>query len=122
VKRYPLAAKMSKNAFVCKPEFSGSKSSKTCEKVYKIAASMQSARNFCEEYIAAQIWPLKKGWSFIRFHEKTARGKVIFFQITNHFARRNILKMHYNIPVFPKTQKSQLKFFSQLNPCLVSDM
>jgi hypothetical protein len=94
MKRYPLAAKMSKNVFVCKPEFPSSKSSRTCEKVYKIAASMQSARDLCEEYIAARIWPLRKGWSFIRFHEKMVRGKVIFFQITNHFAQRNILKMH----------------------------
>jgi hypothetical protein len=66
---------MSKNFFDCKPEFSSSKSSTTCEKVYKLAASMQSAHDFCEEYIAAQILPLKKGWSFVRFHEKTVKGK-----------------------------------------------
>jgi hypothetical protein len=70
---------MSKNAFICKPEFLSSKSSRTCEKVYKNAASMQSARDLYEEYIAARIWPLKKGWSFIRFHEKTVRGKSYIF-------------------------------------------
>jgi hypothetical protein len=79
VKRYPLAVKMSKNIFYCKPKFSSSKSSRTCEKVYKLAASMQSAHNFCEEYIAARIWPLKKGWSFVHFHGKTVKGKVYLF-------------------------------------------
>jgi hypothetical protein len=78
VKRYPLAAKMSKNAFVCKPKFPSSKSSRTCEKVYKIAASMQSARDLYEEYLAARIWPLKKGWSFIRFHENGEGEKLSF--------------------------------------------
>jgi hypothetical protein len=63
---YPLAARMHKNSFVCKPEFQSSRSSKSCEKFYKFAASMQSARDLCEEYIAARIWPLKKGWSFVR--------------------------------------------------------
>ena len=55
VKRYPLAAKMSRNIFYCKPDFPSSKNSRTCEKVYKLAASMQSARDFCEEYIVARI-------------------------------------------------------------------
>jgi len=59
VKRYPLAAKTSRNIFYCKPDFPSSKKSRTCEKVYKLAASMQSARDFCEEYIAVRIWPLK---------------------------------------------------------------
>jgi hypothetical protein len=40
---------------------------------------MQSARDLCEEYIAARIWPLKKGWSFVRFHEKVVRGKTYIF-------------------------------------------
>jgi hypothetical protein len=40
---------------------------------------MQSARDFCEEYIAARIWPLKKGWSFVCFHEKMVRGKSYIF-------------------------------------------
>ena len=53
VKRYPLAVKMSKNIFECKPDFPSSKNSRTCEKVYKLATSMQSARDFCEEYFAA---------------------------------------------------------------------
>jgi hypothetical protein len=79
VKIYPLAAKMSKNVFDCKPEFSSSKSSRTCETIYKLAAGMQSARDCCEEYIAARIWPLKKGWSFVRFHEKTVKGKTNLF-------------------------------------------
>jgi hypothetical protein len=70
---------MHKNSFDCKPEFQSSRSSKSCEKFYKLAASMQSARDFCEEYIIARIWPLKKGWSFIRFHEKVVRGKTYIF-------------------------------------------
>ena len=38
VKRYPLAEKMSKNIFQCKPDFPSSKNSRTCEKVYKLAS------------------------------------------------------------------------------------
>jgi hypothetical protein len=79
MKRYPLAAKMSNNAFDCKPELPSSKSSRTYEKIYRLAAAMQSARDFCEEYIAARIWPLKKGWSFVRFHEKMMNGKSYIF-------------------------------------------
>jgi hypothetical protein len=60
VRRYPLAARMHTNNFDCKPKFQSSRSSKSCEKFYKFATSMQSARDFCEEYIAARIWPLKK--------------------------------------------------------------
>jgi hypothetical protein len=56
---------MHKNSFDYKPEFQSSRSSKSCEKFYKLAASMQSARDLCEEYIAARIWSLKKGWSFV---------------------------------------------------------
>jgi hypothetical protein len=40
---------------------------------------MQSARDLCEYYIAARIWSLKKGWSFVRFHEKVVRGKTYIF-------------------------------------------
>ena len=40
---------------------------------------MQSARDFCEEYIAARIWPLKKSWGFVRFHEKVVKGKTYLF-------------------------------------------
>ena len=67
VKRYPLAAKMGRNVFYCNPEFPSTKNSKICEKAYKLTANMQSARDLCEEYIAARVWPLKKGWSFISF-------------------------------------------------------
>ena len=31
--------------------------------------------DLCEEYIAAQVWPLKKGWSFDRFNRKVVREK-----------------------------------------------
>lgn len=70
---------MSKSLFVCKPDSASTRNSKLCEKAYKLAASMQSARDFCEEYIAAHIWPLRKGWSIVRFHEKTVRGKAYIF-------------------------------------------
>jgi hypothetical protein len=40
---------------------------------------MQSVRDFCEEYIAARIWPLKKGWGFIQFHEKPVKRKTYIF-------------------------------------------
>jgi hypothetical protein len=83
---------MSKNAFVCKPEFLSSKSLRTCEKVYKIAASMQSARDLCEEYIAARIWPLKKGWNFIYFHERTVRGKSYIFLDNESFHSKKYSK------------------------------
>jgi hypothetical protein len=79
VKRYLLAIRMHKNSFDCKPEFQSLRNSKSCEKFYKLAASMQSARDFCEEYIAARIWSLKKGWGFVRFHENVVRGKTYIF-------------------------------------------
>jgi hypothetical protein len=71
IRRYPLAARMHKNIFDCKPEFQSLKSSKSCEKFYKLAASIQSDRDICEEYIAS--------WSFVRFHEKVVRGKTYIF-------------------------------------------
>jgi hypothetical protein len=76
---------MSKNAFDCKPKFPSSKSSRTCEKIYRLAAAMQSAHDFCEEYIAARIWPFKKGWSFVRFHEKMVKGKSYIFPDNESF-------------------------------------
>ncbi|CAD6205818.1 unnamed protein product [Miscanthus lutarioriparius] len=75
VKRYPLAAKMGKNIFDCKPNFAGTKNSRTCEKAYKLAANLQSAHDLCEEYIVARVWPLRKRWSFVHFHKKVMRGK-----------------------------------------------
>ena len=45
------------------------------KKAYKLSASLQSARDFCEEYLVARVWPLKKGWSFVCFHKKVVRGK-----------------------------------------------
>ena len=75
VKCYPLAAKMGRNIFYCKPEFPRTKNSKICEKAYKLTANLQSARDLCEEYIASQVWPLKKGWSFVHFHKKVVKGK-----------------------------------------------
>jgi hypothetical protein len=53
--------------------------SKSCDKFYRLATYMQSARDFCEEYIAVWIWPLKKGWDFVRFHEKLVKGKTYIF-------------------------------------------
>jgi hypothetical protein len=76
---------MSKNAFDCKPELPSSKSSRTCEKIYRLAATMQSACDFCEEYITARIWPLKKGWSFVRFHEKMVKGRSYIFPDNESF-------------------------------------
>ena len=55
VKRYPLAAKMGMNVFYYKPKFLGTKNSKICEKPYKLTANLQSARDLCEEYIAARV-------------------------------------------------------------------
>jgi hypothetical protein len=78
---------MHKNSFNCKPEFQSSRSSKSCEKFYKLAASIQSARDLYEEYIAARIWLLKKGWSFVRFYEKVVRRKTYIFP-DNEVSRR----------------------------------
>lgn len=79
VKRYPLAAKMGKSAFKCRPILGSSKNSKICEKAYKLIASLQGARDIYEEYLAVRIWPLKKGWDFVRLHKKTVRGKEYIF-------------------------------------------
>ena len=65
--------------FYCKPKFPSTKNSKICEKAYKLTANLQSARDLCKEYIAARVWPLKKGWSFIHFHKKVVRGKDYFY-------------------------------------------
>ena len=61
VKKYPLAAKMTKNIFDRKPEFASSKNCRTCEKAYKLTANLQSAHDLCEEYIVARVWTLKIG-------------------------------------------------------------
>jgi hypothetical protein len=53
---------------------------------------MQSARDFCEEYIAAQIWPLKKGWGFVRFHEKLVKGKTYIFPDNEVFCPKKYTK------------------------------
>jgi len=42
VKCYPLAVKMGKNVFDCKPEFSATKNSKIYEKAYKLTTSLHS--------------------------------------------------------------------------------
>ena len=52
VKRYPLAARMGRNAFDCKPGFPSTNNNKICEKAYKLVYGMQSARDLCEEYLA----------------------------------------------------------------------
>ena len=75
VKLYPLATKMGKNIFDCKPEFLSTKNSKICEKAYKLTTSLQSACDLCEEYIAARVWALKKVQSFICFYKKVVREK-----------------------------------------------
>ena len=40
VKCYPLAAKMGRNIFYCKPEFPSTKNSKIYEKAYKLTANL----------------------------------------------------------------------------------
>jgi len=40
MKHYPLATKIGKNVFHCKPKFLGTKNSKICEKAYKLTASL----------------------------------------------------------------------------------
>jgi hypothetical protein len=70
---------MGKNAFQCKPILGSSKNSKICEKAYKLTACLQGARDLWEEYLAARVWPLKKGWDFVRYHKNTVRGKDYLF-------------------------------------------
>jgi hypothetical protein len=40
---------------------------------------------FCKEYIVAQIWPLKKGRSFVHFHEKMVKGRTYIFLDNEYF-------------------------------------
>jgi hypothetical protein len=68
VKRYPMAGKMGKSAFECKPVIEGTQNTKTIEKGYKLVASLQGTRDLCDEYIAARIWPLRNGWNACCFH------------------------------------------------------
>jgi hypothetical protein len=70
---------MRKDEFDCKPSLVDSRISKTCEKAFKLTTSLQCARDLCEEYVAARIWPLKKGWSFVRFLRKLWKGKKYLF-------------------------------------------
>jgi hypothetical protein len=68
---YPLAAKMRKDEFDCTPSLVDTKNSQSCVKAYNLTASLQCCRDLVEEYIAARTWPLKKGWNFVRYHDKT---------------------------------------------------
>ena len=61
VKKYSLVGNMGNNAFECRSIFASSKNLKTCEKAYKLAATIQGARDLCVEYLAARVSPLKKG-------------------------------------------------------------
>ena len=53
VRRYPLEAKMGKNAFECKPSFDDTMVSKNVEKAYRLVASFQEGHDLVQEYIAA---------------------------------------------------------------------
>lgn len=79
VKRYPMAAKMGKSVFECKHVFEGTQISKTVEKAYKLVASLQGARDLCEEYIATHVWPLCKGWNACCSHVKRIGNKSYKF-------------------------------------------
>jgi hypothetical protein len=92
VKRYPLATKIGKNVFDRKPEFLDTKNLKICEKAYKLTVGLQSSRDLCEEYIAAQVWPLKKGWSFVCFHKKVVRGKDYLYPDKEAFRLKKYTK------------------------------
>ena len=74
-----MAVNMGKSAFECRPILGSSKNSKICEKVYKLTASLQGARDLCEEYLAVHISPLKKGWDFVHLHKKIVCGKEYIF-------------------------------------------
>jgi hypothetical protein len=84
MKRYPLAAKMSKNVFVCKPEFPARRVQELVRKFIKLLLVCKmlviSAKN-----ILQLGRPLKKGWSFIRFHEETVREKSYIFSDNESF-------------------------------------
>ena len=92
VKKCHLAAKITKNISDCKPEFASSKNFRTSEKAYKLTANLQSARDLCEEYIVARIWPLKKGWSFVHFHKKVVRGKDYLYPDKEAFRSKKYSK------------------------------
>jgi hypothetical protein len=92
VKHYPLAMKMGKNIFDCKLDFPSTNNSKICEKAYELTASLQSARDLCEEYIAARVWPLKKGWSVVCFHNKVVREKDYLYPDKEAFRLKKYTK------------------------------
>lgn len=74
VKKYPLASKMVIENFELLPSLPPSMISKTAVKAYRATTSLQCARDIVEEYVAARIWPLKKGWAFLHFFPKKIRG------------------------------------------------
>ena len=53
-----------------------------------MTANLQSACDLCEEYITARVWPLKKSWSFVRFHKKVVRGKDYIYSNKEAFRQK----------------------------------
>lgn len=89
-----MAARMGKNSFECALDLGSSMiSKKNCEKVYKLTALLQGARDLCEEYIAARVWPLRKEWSFWRFHEKDVGKKKYKYPDFDIFGLKSIILM-----------------------------
>jgi hypothetical protein len=58
--RNPLPIMMEKRVFECKPSIEDTRICKTMVKAYKLCASLQSARDLVEEYVACCIWPLRR--------------------------------------------------------------
>ena len=76
---YPLVVKMEKRVFECKPSLEDTRISKIMVKAYKLYASLQSARDLVEEYIACSIWPLHCSLRPCRFFDRRVNSKQYKF-------------------------------------------
>lgn len=70
---------MEKRVFECKPSLEDTRICKTVVKAYKLCASLQSARDLVEEYVACSIWPLCRSQRPCRFFDRRVNYKQYKF-------------------------------------------
>jgi hypothetical protein len=77
--RYPLAIMLEKRVFECKPSLEDTRICKIVVKAYKLCASLQSARDLVEEYVACSIWPLCRSRRPCKFFNRSVNYKQYKF-------------------------------------------
>lgn len=74
---------------------------------------MQGARDLCVEYLAARVWPLKKGQSFVCFHKKTIRGKDYLYPDSEVVRPKNFLTDEEFVSAVEVKAVAFLEFFQE---------